>query len=75
MVDEVVVVFTLNIHIKYVDWPPCVTTFYLYDRSMEGRALCKLRSRFLVAASGSLRLDTDRAPHLGAFEAWSNLLE
>ena len=30
MVDEVVVVvFTINIHSKYVDWPLCVTTFFL----------------------------------------------
>ena len=43
--DEVVVAaFTLNVHTKYVDWPLCVTVFPLYDRSIEGGPLCKLRT-------------------------------
>ena len=47
MVDEV--------HTKYVDWPLCVALFPLYDKSIEGGALCKLGVRLLVAAGGSLR--------------------
>ena len=49
MVDEV--------HTKYVDWPLCVALFPLYDKSIEGGALCKLGVRLRVAAGGSLRFD------------------
>ena len=57
MVDEVIiVVFTLNICTKYVDWSLYATVFFpLYDRRIESGPLCKLRSRLLVAAGGSLR--------------------
>ena len=44
-----------GVHTEYVDWPLCVTSFPLYGRSIEGVALCKLRSRLLVSAGGSLR--------------------
>ena len=54
--DEVVVVFKLNIYTKYVDWPLlCYYFFPLHDRSVDDGPLCKFRSRLLVAAGGSLR--------------------
>ena len=47
MVDEV--------HTKYVERPPCVTIFLLHDRIIDGGALCKPRSRLLVAPAGRVR--------------------
>ena len=34
-----------EVHTSYVDWPLCATIFPLCNTSIEGGALCKLRTR------------------------------
>ena len=62
--DEVVVVvvFTLNIRTKCVDWPFCVSIFFIcmIASKMDHSAL---RSRLLVAAGGSVRFGCQHSAH------------
>ena len=75
MVDEVVVVvFTLNIHTKYVDWPLCVTIFSL--RVMEEASKVDHSASYVVGCwwlLAAVFISSARTLHLCAFEAGGTL--
>ena len=55
-------------HIKYIDKICGLAAlryyfFPLYDRSIEGVPICKLRNRLLVATGGSLRFGCQDSAH------------